>query len=385
MRILHCIRSLDPGGGGPADFVSMVAAFQARFGIEIEVLTQDSAEDHWIKNFPAKVNAIGSHPSTYGFNPKVDQWLKQNLNRFDIVVVNGLWCYISLAVSRTCRAVNQPYVVFTDGMLDPWFAARYPLKHIKKLIYWKLFEHSILSGAAGVFFTAEQERLLARQSFRPYKIKEFVIPYGTHEPPNLKGHEPSSFAAPAPYSYLLYLGRVHEKKGVDLLLKAYCSTATKTTLKLVIAGPVAPHYTNTFNGILAELPKDIRERIILIDMVSGLDKWSLLANADALVLPSHQENFGRVVSEALSCSVPVLLTNKVNIFSAVEKHQAGIATNDDLSSIEAMLSSWYLLSSEEKNATRTRARECYEANFDATRNFSQYLALLKTLTRKRDH
>src|SRR5262249_6303466 len=102
---------------------------------------------------------------------------------FDAVVVNGLWQYHGFGTRLALRRLDMPYHVFTHGMLDPWFKRAYPLKHLKKWLYWPWAEYRVLRDAAGVLFTSEEERLLARQSFWLYHAKEHVVAYGTSAPP----------------------------------------------------------------------------------------------------------------------------------------------------------------------------------------------------------
>ncbi len=381
VRILHCIRSLDPAGGGPADFVRMVAEFQSSFGIEIEVVTQDEPNCRWIESFPATVHALGPVKDTFGYSKRLDRWLRENLSRFDVTVINGVWCYMSYAASQVCLKARHPYVLFTHGMLDPWFSQKYPFKHLKKCAYWGLFEHKVLSHAQAVFFTCEQERVRSAQAFRPYLAREVVIGYGTVDPQDRLVTATRQWAQNNPElfesRYLLYLGRMHEKKGIDLLINAFERTCATIDINLVLAGPPAPGYKHVLHDVLDKLHPSIRSRVQQFEMVSGETKWGLLANAQGLVLPSHQENFARVVSEALSCGTPVLVSNKVNIHPVIEQWNAGLVDQDDESGVVRLLTRWLRLTETEVKQMRTQARLCYESSFDARKNFVEYIGKLQ--------
>ena len=110
-------------------------------------------------------------------------------------------------------------------MLDPWFKRTYPFKHLKKWLYWASFEYRVLRDAEFVFYTTEQERLLARQSFWLYKANEVVVGYGTTAPPSDSARQQKVFLDHFAHlngkRILLFLSRIHPKKGVDLLIEAF--------------------------------------------------------------------------------------------------------------------------------------------------------------------
>jgi glycosyltransferase involved in cell wall biosynthesis len=117
----------------------------------------------------------------YGYSPRLAPWLRAHADRYDAVIVNGLWNYASFGAWRALHDMSTPYFVFTHGMLDPWFNTAYPTKTFFKSIFWRLFEHKVLRDAKGVMFTCEEERQLARDSFAPYQAREFIVGYGTRD------------------------------------------------------------------------------------------------------------------------------------------------------------------------------------------------------------
>jgi len=144
-------------------------------------------------------------------------------------VVHGLWQHPGVAARRALRAAGVPYFVYPHGMLDPWFRHEYPLKHAKKCLYWWLAQHAVLRDAAAVLFTCEEERRLARESFWPYRVREAVVNYGTTLPAGVRPEQRDAFLAAFPalrgQRLLLFLGRIHEKKGCDLLIDAFAEAA----------------------------------------------------------------------------------------------------------------------------------------------------------------
>src|SRR5438477_404871 len=187
---------------------------------------------------------MGPAYSGYGYTPRLIPWLRQRASEYDMVVVNGLWQFNGFGVWRALRKSGQRYCVFTHGMLDPWFKRHYPLKHLKKWLYWPWAEYRILRDAAAVLFTSEEERRLARESFSPYKCNEIVVNYGTAGPDadlaTARENFFNSFPSLRGKRFLLYLGRLHEKKGCDLLIESFVQTRAAqggAAEHLVIAGP----------------------------------------------------------------------------------------------------------------------------------------------------
>ena len=131
---------------------------------------------------------------------------------------------------------------FVHGALDPWFRKRYPGKHAKKALYWRLFEHRTLRDAQAVLYTCEEERLLARTSFTPYQAREAIVGLGIEEPPRNSARQCGAFLSANPHlrdkRILLFLGRLHPKKGGDLLIEAFSRVCHRDEgLHLVVAGP----------------------------------------------------------------------------------------------------------------------------------------------------
>src|SRR5665213_1564111 len=190
MKILHLIDSVDPRRGGPIEGIvrhDEVARPIARR----EIASLDPPDAAYLKDFPLPVHALGeSHPPIplrplvhYRFSRKLIPWLENNVDSYDAVIVNGLWNYAACAASIVLPRKKTPYFVFTHGMLDPWFRATYPLKHLGKQLSWWLAEGRLLSGSTAVLFTSEEEMTSARGMFLGYRYRGEVVPYGTKRPP----------------------------------------------------------------------------------------------------------------------------------------------------------------------------------------------------------
>jgi glycosyltransferase involved in cell wall biosynthesis len=376
MRILKVSHSLNPAGGGVATAIDALSRAQQALGHEIEVACLDDPSAPWLAGRPYPVHAFAP-PSLrgYGWCPALARWLRANLRRFDAATVEGLWQYPGPATRAAALAAGVPYVVYPHGMLDPWFRRMYPIKHYKKMLYWRLLEHRVLRDAAAVVFTAEEERRLAEGGFHPWRMQAVVAPLGVDAP----GRDPAvrarqwheRYPALAHRRILLFLGRLDRKKGVDLLLESYAATypesirTTNAGPALVLAGPVSdPAFVNRCHALARQL--GLRENIDVFwtGLLEGDWKWAALEAADVLVLPSHQENFGYVVAEALAVGTPVLISERVNIWREVVENGAGLAAPDDLAGTQQLLTAHGAWTSDERRQRGVAAQACFARHFE---------------------
>ena len=370
MKILHVISSVDPAGGGPIEGVKQLTLVAQANGHSIEIASLDPPGAPYLKDFPAPVHALGPAKFKYRFSDRLVPWLRTHATRYDIAIVEGIWQYHSFAVRQALHRSPIPYVVFTHGMLDPWFKRTYPLKHLKKWLYWPWGDYRVLRDADAVLFTCEEEMLLARQSFWLYSAREKVVTYGTTAPSaNLDAERQnalSRFPELRGKRIILFMGRIHPKKGCDLVVKAFAKTlATDPNWHLVMAGPDQIGWKASLCAMAAEL--NIADRITWTGMVVGDAKYGLLAASEAMFLPSHQENFGVIVAEALACGVPVLISVKVNIWREVKTDGAGLVANDNLSGACELLRNWIAMDAGERQSMRGCARNCFEKRFEIHR------------------
>lgn len=375
MRILHIIDTLSPDAGGPPEAIrQLVKAYERELdGARIEVVCLDNPEEPFLSGIECPVHALGQKAlGRFAFSPRLRQWLHTHARRFDVLLMNGIWSFPGLVVRTAARRAGIPYGVFIHGALDPWFNRTYPLKRWKKSIYWPI-QHMVLHDAAAVFFTTAIERDLAKTSFRPSNWKSVVIPYGITD----FGESADKIAAqieqfysrmPALRSrrYLLFLARIHEKKGCDLLLDAYGRVASiYPDVDLVIAGPDQSGLQPKLQAQAERL--GIAGRVHWPGMLRGDVKWGALRACDAFVLPSHQENFGISVVEALAAGRPVLISNQVNIWPEIEADGAGLVEDDSLAGTERLLRRWLELAAAERAAMAGRTRSSFLARYTMNR------------------
>jgi glycosyltransferase involved in cell wall biosynthesis len=357
MNVLHVIGSLSPVEGGPPEVTRQLARAYADGGDTMEVVCQDPLGSAFLSDMPCRVHALGQRwLGRYGLSPRLWMWLRRNISRFDAVVMQGIWTFPGVAVRLISRQAGKPYGVFPHGALDPWFNQKYPLKHLKKRIYWPI-QYAVLRDARAVFFTSKLEPELAKTSFRPHEWNAVIFPNGIYEPGSDRAETMETFYRAYPRlrnrRYFLYLARIHEKKGCDLLLKAFARIAPEQPdLNLVIAGPDRNGCQAALERLAAQL--GVAERIIWPGIIADDLKWGALRGAEAFILPSHQENFGVAVVESLAANRPVLISNQVNIWSEIQEAEVGLVDDDTLEGVERLMRKWLAMTPAERDAMSAR-------------------------------
>lgn len=381
MRILHIIQTLSPEAGGPSQAVRMLLSYRD-LGYFGEVVTLDDPAESFLKTLDFPVHAFG--PTTdYGHTPRLIPWIKEHHTNYDGVIVHGLWRFCGSATRQALAGTRTPYMVFPHGMLDPYFKRAYPLKHLKKWLYWIPVEYHVLRNAYRVLFTSQAEKQLAEETFWLHRWTPHVVPYGVSGPPQGKSKDLlcEAFFEHCPRvrgrRFLLFLGRIHRKKGCDLLLEAFGRAAQKDpALHLVVAGPDQQGWNTELQQIARGA--GVEDRVHWPGMLTGDAKWGAFYAAEAFILPSHQENFGIAVAEALACGTPVLLADKVNIAEDVANDGAGLMEPDTLEGTMNLLHRWIAMPSEEKAAMSERAKICYEAHYDMQENAKTIIRIFES-------
>ena len=385
MRILHVICTTDRESGGPIEAVHRITEIFAQDGYKPEVVSLEPSTlvETRRDQFPCPCTGVGAGLGRYRFNPKLIDWVRWRAVDFDAVIAHGLWNFASVAVWQAMRASSTPYFVFTHGMMDPWFRDAYPLKHWLKQAYWMLAEGRALRDARAVLFTCEEERLRARGVFRGYSYREQVVRYGTARPQGDAVAEKAAFRAAFPQlakrRFILFISRIHPKKGCDLLIEAFarCCAELPEDVDLVMAGPDQVGIAKDLRALTERL--GVARRVHWTGMLKDELKWGALRAAEAMILPSHQENFGFVVAEAMACGTPVLISDKVNIWREVLEAQAGLVEPDTVEGTCRLLRKFAAMSRDERQRMRINAMEGFAHFFDvetAARELAQTLRRL---------
>lgn len=360
MRVVHLVHSLQASTGGTARAVEWLAdACEARGWETVVAAAHADAASPRTRVFPLAGRAARSG------SPELRAWFDAEAGRADLVVAHGLWQFPTnlLAASRTRASIVVPH-----GMLDPWFRRAYPLKHVLKQARWLLAESRAVNRATRVVFTADDEERASRGVFFPYGPRPAVCPLGIADP-GRAGSDRAAAEAACPGlgdgRYLLFLARLHPKKGADLLLGAWARLGAATAgCSLVIAGPEedASHAAR-LRELAAICAQAGAGPVLFPGMMRGEAKWSLLRHAEALVLASHQDNFGIAVAEALAVGTPVLVSTAVNIWREVVEDGAGRAAPPSHEGVLDMVRAQLDLAQVDANRMRAAARACFEKRF----------------------
>jgi glycosyltransferase involved in cell wall biosynthesis len=374
LKILQIIGDLDLASGGPVESLIQQAEILGNYGHKVQTVCVDSPGVPFDARLEiSKVHQLGPSYFKYRYAPRLKPWLREYGSEFDVIVIHGMWTYPGYCAAKVARQLGLHYVIFLHGMLDPWFARRYPLKHLKKWLYWPWAQYRILRDANLVLFTTFEELVLARQSFWLYKARERLVGYGIKspvvEPTTARPAFLAQFPELANKRNLLYLSRIHPKKGCDLLINSFAKVAeTDSRLHLIMAGPGEASLVEGLKKQVIQL--GVANRVTFTDMIKDDVKWGAYDVAEAFVLPSHQENFGVVVAEALARGVPILTTYQVNIWREIQDAGAGIIHADTQAGADQLLSDWLAMTTAQQNDMRVNAKACFDKNFEI-HNFSQ--------------
>ncbi len=333
MRILHVIPSLAARDGGPARAVVEMCRELLRRGEQAEIYTTNADGEGSLEVLlgrPIETRGVnvtyfpinGSH--YYKYSTTMAAALRANVPRYDVVHINSLYQFPSTVAAHYCRKYRVPYILRPHGTLDPYLHQRHPLR---KRLYEALIERRNLAAAAAVHFTSTEEMRMAKLS--GLRFRGVVVPLGV----DIKeGAACAEDAAKAIWSELtgkdvvLFLSRVNFKKGLDVLARAFGQIYREhRDTHLVIAGPDNEGYAAQVRGWLGE--EGALEATTFTGMVLGERKAALLKCADVFVLPSYTENFGIAVVEAMAAGLPVVISNRVNIWREIDAARAGLVVN----------------------------------------------------------
>lgn len=379
MKILHCIDSIDPKYGGPVEAVRQFAQASDDH-CQVEIVTLDSDVSRWTHSWKVPVHAVPGALTSYRYAPKLVDWLVANRPSYDAVIVHGIFRYNLIGAWQALRNSSTPYFTMVHGMLNPWFKRQYPLKHIKKSLFWYPAIRPALQASRAVIFLTGEEPQLANRTFDCTRFQQVVLPLGVKDP-RADDVDTGHFFSKAPQTrgkpILLFLGRICRMKACDILLESFAKSSLRFEFKLVMAGPDNENIQSSL--IQRARALGIAENVVWTGPLYGDEKLAALKAAELFVLPSHCETFPVAVLEALSMRLPVLISDKVNIWRDVQSSNAGLICYDDVVSTTFQLERWARLSQTEKRAFSERARRCFEASYEVNRAMAAHKEAIKAL------
>lgn len=341
MKLLHVIPGYYPTAieaGGPIESVYLLNKALVKKGISVDVVTareisykgSDAPFNQWVNLEDVQVKYFPYYFYIhYTFAPEMFFYLLKQVGQYDLVHVTSLWNFPALAGSFASKISKKPFVLSPRGVL---YEETIKMKsNLFKRLYFSSIARNYFYRANAIHFTTEHERDNLASFIAP-PSNSFVVPNGIdlEQYTSLPNKETFTNKYPVLRSkkYLLFLGRIARKKGLDILIDAYKEISkSDDAIYLVIAGPDREGYKNEIDILLKK--SGILDKVIFTGMLRGNDKFAAFVGAEAFVLPSYSENFGMAVVEAMACGTPVIISNEVGISSELLKNKAGLITKLD--------------------------------------------------------
>ena len=344
MNVLHVVAGLEVRHGGPPRVVASLTTALSRVGVSSTVFSPAYSSASGV----GKDNLVSAPEATIrmfdtgklarwwpGHSPNLKSALQREVGSFDVVHIHEMWHHPHFAAARACKALGIPFVVSPHGSLDPWALA---LGGLKKLIYSRIWQRGLLGRAAAVHALTATES----SQFRDYgytgpvsvipngiDIEEFQHPASPNDMderyPELVGKK-----------VVLFLGRLHQKKGLDVLVKAFAQLhETDLDIHLLVVGP-DDGYEPELRRLIGSL--GVIDAVTLTGTLAGNDRLAAMNRADIYALPSYSEGFSVGILEALAVGLPVVIS-KYCYFPEVASAGAGIETETDVGQVASALGS----------------------------------------------
>ncbi len=324
--------------GGPVWTMKDLSRGLVGRGIDVEIVTTSANEP---KDDPPRVEEIDGvviryerrwPGSRWFFSPGLARTIVARAPHFDILHIHGIWVWPTLVACAASRWFRIPYMLVPHGTLEPWALSQ---KALKKKVYLKLLEMSNLRHAAAVhcLTTREEKQVLALVP----GAKCHVIPNAvTIAPSMLSDKGRLAFFARFPIlrgkRVVLFLSRLHKKKGLDLLVPAFARVWAKDhRAHLLIAGPNEAGYQSEVEKMVAQ--ERLEEHVTFTGLLNGEDKLAAFDAAEVFVLPSYSEGLPVVVLEAMAMGRPVVITDQCNLTEEVTRYGAGKVVENTTMSI----------------------------------------------------
>jgi len=335
LKILHVIPSVAPCRGGPSKAILEMVCASREIGIDAEVATTnddgpreldielDQLVDfrgmptRFFQRFPSKISAVRE----FAYSPSFKEWLAQRIHNYDLLHIHALFSFCPSYAMSLARKVGKPYIIRPIGQLENWSLTQ---SRVKKKIYLSLLEKANIEGAGLVHFTAHSE---AEQATLGLKLPQ--------EMPNARQRASEYWPIDCDTPCLVFLGRLHQKKGLKLLIRALSQLQNKN-IQLIIAGDGEVRHIKQLKALCIAL--GVAQQCHFVGFVEGHKKDVLLQRADLFVLTSYSENFGIAVLEAMACGATPLVSQEVALSGVIKENTLGLVCELTVEDISAKLS-----------------------------------------------
>ncbi len=345
IKVLHVIPSVAECRGGPSKAVIEMVSSLNQAGLDAEIAaTNDNGPTQldiilnelidykgvptrFFKRFSPAINGVRE----FSYSRDFAQWLDNNIENYDLIHVHAIFSFCSSYAMYAARRTSTPYIVRPIGQLQEWSLMQ---SRVKKKLYLNIIERTNLQSASAIQFTSEVEEL---ESGKQLNLKGQVIPLGINacaKSETSKIDLAQSLGISEHVPILLYLSRLHKKKGLELLMQAL-SQIDSPKAHLLIAGDGEADYKQQLTSLTSNL--GLTNNCTFLGHVDGDKKNTLLQHADFYALTSYSENFGISVLEAMANGLTPIVSNEVALSEIISQQELGLVCTTDPSDIEAQL------------------------------------------------
>lgn len=321
MRVLQAVPSLAPQDGGPSAVARGLSDALAAKGLSVDLATTvDPGEADWPTAVPCHRFVRWSNGS-FKYSPGFGRWVRENCRSFDLLHVHAVFSYPSMAAAAAAARIGIPYIWRSAGSLSRWSLQQ---RSWKKRLALKAGLETLIRRATLIHCTSAAEAREVEEQFPG--VATVAVPNGVGERLFAASREESKT--------IVFVGRLHPKKRVDLLIRSFhASAASRNGWSLVLAGHGDPDHVRHLREVASEGSGQVR----FAGWVDGDERIDLLRKAALFVLPSRDENFALAAAEALACGVPVIVTRNVAIVDDVIAYGAGWSVEPDEEAIAARI------------------------------------------------
>ena len=335
LRVLHISTGLSVELGGPPQVVQQLTTALTKLGVDCSIAAcvgELGRSKAGIRGLP--IPGVNVH--MFETSPLADVWsahsgaiarfLRDQIDTYDLVHVHELWHHPGFAAFRAARSEGVPFVLTPHGALEDWSLRH---KALKKRIYMWAIQDRILRTANMLHALSESES--KRIAELGYETPVAVVPNGVDGESYYDLPDTREFLEKYPLlvgrKVLLFLGRLHVKKGLDILARSFTKIATRfPNVALLVVGPDEHGNRYEMEAVLREA--GVLDQVVFTGTLTGREKLASMGCADVFVLPSYSEGFSMATLEAMAAGLPVVISDKCN-FPEVAEHDAGFVVSVD--------------------------------------------------------
>ncbi len=357
MKVLMVSPYRDPAFGGVSQVVPELVKVSSSIDCQIDWISTCSGKgQEWHSTSPFSHQKFFSRVSRNDliWSAPLVYWFKQNVWQYDLVHFHTIFSPMMTRLARIALRSSVPYWVTPHGMLDSWAIQH---RGFKKKLYWNLFERSVFKRAAKIHVLHSGEEKAVRR--RGIQTPTVLIPNGVNPLEKLSREKESLFWNRYPEflanQRILFLGRIHSKKGIDALIRAFVEILkSRAQTCLIIAGPNEQKTQERLQKLAKIL--GVAERIKWVGLLSGEEKQAALQGADCFVLPSHSEGLSQAILEAFAAGVPTAITPECSFDQVIESDGAWRIERDPKKMAETIIS---ILQDSQKARVRAKIGQNY--------------------------